>query len=84
MGTKILFDIANKSYNTSLLLAPIFLFLIGVAQILMERRKIGQIGIKRIGYMLALRPLLGRFSLEAGHTSTARMQKRRCKLERTK
>lgn len=52
MGIKTLFDITHKGYNASLLLAPAFLFLLGAAAIWMEKRKIGYVPIKRIGYIV--------------------------------
>jgi hypothetical protein len=59
MGAKLLFDITNKSFNTPLLVAPALLFLFGAAGIWMEKRKIGHVAIKGIGYILCAVSLLG-------------------------
>jgi hypothetical protein len=49
---KVIFDIANKNYSASLLLVPTFLFLLGAAGVWMERRKVGRVAIKSIGYIV--------------------------------
>src|SRR5580704_13659008 len=59
MNTKVIFDIASKSYNTSLLLAPAFLFLLGAGGIWMERRKVGHVAMKGVGYIVCAVAVLG-------------------------
>lgn len=56
---RVLFEVSNQSLSPSFLIAPAFLFLLGVAAVWMEKRKIGYHPIKGMGYVICALSLIG-------------------------